>query len=420
MSDSVENAEKVNSDGKIRCQKCGERVHMISRHLEERHSDATDETSFMTLESYEKAYPEAPLESEMVTQRRKELMEKAEKEKKAKASAPVRESKTVPSSVGTSVVSTQEPFIKSTAALGELFGFGDAAEAKSSKGNPIPISVFSPPAMLDEYLPEIDTNHIFTIPLLKAVLIGLEMGINVFLYGHMGTGKSTTIENICAYTRRPWIRIQHSRDTEQSHIVGQWTVKDGETVFELGPLAYAMRHGLVYVADEYDFALPSVLAIYQPIMEGKALVIKEADLENRIIKPHPNFRFLATGNTNGSGDETGLYQGTVTQNAANFERFGIVEQVHYMPAAVEQRVIAAQAGVDANIAKDFVKFAGLIREAYGRGDVSIPISPRSLINSAKVGLRFGDLTRGIELSFLNRLDSTSEQTAREIMGRVFK
>ena len=87
-------------------------------------------------------------------------------------------------------------------------------------------------------------------------------------------------------------------------------VKNGETVFELGPLPYAMKHGMVYCADEYDFAEPAVLSIYQSVLEGKPLIIKEADLENRVIKPHPNFRFCATGNTNGAGDSFGLYQGT--------------------------------------------------------------------------------------------------------------
>lgn len=49
-----------------------------------------------------------------------------------------------------------------------------------------------------------------------------------------------------------------------------------------------MKHGWMYLADEYDFAQPNVLSVYQAVLEGKPLYIKEADAANRVIKPHPN------------------------------------------------------------------------------------------------------------------------------------
>ncbi|MDW2825454.1 hypothetical protein [Klebsiella quasipneumoniae] len=66
------------------------------------------------------------------------------------------------------------------------------------------------------------------------------------------------------------------------------------------------------------------------MLEGKALIIKEGTPEWRYVEPHKPFASIGTGNTNGSGDETGLYQGTNIQNAANFSRFGIVSHVKYM------------------------------------------------------------------------------------------
>ena len=307
----------------------------------------------------------------------------------------------------------------SKANLNEVFGFGNAKAALSSTGKPIPITTFTAPPELTAYVPEIDPAYVFDADLVKTVLLGLELGVPVYLWGHMGVGKSTVIEQICARTGRAWMRVQHARDTESSHITGQWVVRDGATVFELGPLAYAMKHGLLYVADEYDFAMPAILAVYQPVLEGKPLVIKEADVANRIIRPHPNFRMMATGNTNGAGDETGLYQGTIVQNAANYERFGIVAQVQYMPRKMEELVVRQQAGIDAASAEKLVQFANLIRERYSAGEMGLPMSPRSIINAAKIGVRMACYRRGLELSFISRLDSTSRDTAREIMGRVF-
>src|SRR5690606_3664152 len=118
---------------------------------------------------------------------------------------------------------------------------------------------------------------------------------------------------------------------------------------------------------------------YQPVLEGKALVIKEADAANRIIKPHPNFRFVATGNTNGSGDETGLYQGTNIQNAANYDRFNMVLEIKYMSPEKEVQIIMKQSGIAKGDAEKMVDFASRIREQYSSAKLSAPISPRTLI-----------------------------------------
>ena len=156
------------------------------------------------------------------------------------------------------------------------------------------------------------------------------------------------------------------------------------------------------MADEYDFSMPSVLAVYQSVLEGKSLMIKEADHANRIIKPHPNFRFIATGNTNGSGDETGLYQGTNMQNAASYDRFGVVCRVHYMSAKLETRIIVNQSRIDVADAERLVKYAKTIREAYEAGKISATVSPRALVNAALVGMRRGSLIMGIDLAFGNK------------------
>jgi cobaltochelatase CobS len=205
---------------------------------------------------------------------------------------------------------------------------------------------------------------------------------------------------------------------EERDLTGQWTVKGGETHFNLGPLPMAMKYGLTYCADEYDVALPAVLMVYQPVLEGKPLIIKDADPENRIIRPHPNFRFIATGNTNGMGDETGLYQGTLIQNAANYERFGITEEMLYPPEAVEIPLVQGQARVPVAIAQKLVKIAAMCREAYRAGKLSLPPSPRALIRAGQNGKRLGDWARGLQLAYTNRLTRVDQQAVNEIVQRV--
>lgn len=250
-------------------------------------------------------------------------------------------------------------------------------------------------------------------------MIALELNINPYVWGHKGAGKSEMFDQIAARTGRPLVRIQHTSNTEESHIVGMWTVKNGETIFELGPLALAMKHGWMYLADEYDFAQPNVLSVYQAVLEGKPLYIKEADAANRVIKPHPNFRFAATGNTNGSGDETGLYQGTNLQNSANYDRFGSVIYKSYMKKEDESLIIQKRVGLCAEDADKLVDYANLVREQYANSKISDTISPRSLINAAMIGLRRNDYKHGLKLAFTNKLTQVDQQVAEDLAQRVF-
>lgn len=378
----------------ITCLICGNGTHSIARHLKEDHPGTT-------LEEYKERFPDAPLISEKV----KQFMEKKKREKEAEQ-------------VSETTESIKKP-------LYEVFGFNenDAGMKSTTTGKAIQVSVLDTSHYTTEdevHIPRVDTDYVMKADVLKIVMFAMETNTPTLIWGMQGTGKTSIIEQVCARTKRPASRIQHSRDTEQSHIVGQWLVKNGETQFELGPLAVAMRRGYVYIADEYDFAMPSVSALYQAVMEGNPLFIKEADEANRVIHPHPNFRFFATGNTNGTGDETGLFQGTMIQNAANYERFGIVLEAQYLPPAAEEVILKNKIGLDDESASKFVRYANVTREAFKSGSISIPMSPRSLLYAAKAGVAFGSYTKGLELAYISRLDSASAQTARESAQRIFK
>ena len=225
-------------------------------------------------------------------------------------------------------------------------------------------------------------------------------------------------------TGRPFIRVQHTVNTEESHILGQMHVNSlnghAVTEFALGPLPLAMLNGWVYCADEYDFALPSVSAVYQPVLEGHSLIIKEAPAEFRVIKPHANFRFVGTGNTNGGGDETGLYQGTQIHNAANYSRFGITIEVDYAEQKVEAAIIAGQASIRLDDAKKLVAFGVEVRKSFRGALISTVISTRELITAAKLGLvRGGDWRWGLQMAFANRLSRTDREVVDGYAQRVF-
>lgn len=400
------------NDDPIICQVDNAKVHSVQSHLAKNHPD-------WTIERYKEAYPDAPLLSEKA--KRIVAANKANKAKaqQAEATRPVRQRN-----------------------FHELFNLGNAKAAMNAAGQPISVTVLDAHSEAAEpYMAQVDENYVFNIDLTKKVLVGMELAMPVYLWGYHGTGKTTIFEQVAARTRRPFLRVQHTINTEESHILGQYVVRSKAveveeidasgakhtvikqqtvTEFQLGPLPLAMLEGMIYCADEYDFAMPSVSAVYQSVLEGKPLVIKDAPPEFRVIRPHPEFRFVATGNTNGIGDETGLYQGTLVQNAANYSRFPITEEVEYMDPKIEVGVLMAQAAIDKAEAEKIVKFAKEIRNSFAESKISMTISPRELINAATLGMAFGaNWALGLKLAFANRLSRVDKKVVEDYLQRIF-
>lgn len=381
-------------EDRISCKICGEPCHAIQNHLQKSHPD-------VSVEEYLRRFPDAPLLSEFA----KDFIMKrriAENERKEA------ETKNIVNSIN-----------KQQTALDELFGLSDDQNARNKSGNQIMISLFDYKQCDRALIPDVNENYVYDTNQLKEAMYAREMNIPCYIWGHKGCGKSELIEQICARTRTPMMRVQHTINTEESQIVGQWVVRNGQTEFELGPLPTAMLNGWLYCADEYDFALPNVTALYQSVLEGKPLVIKEAPSNLRVIRPHPAFRFFATGNTNGTGDESGLYQGTNIQNSANFDRFGVVINKTYMNEESEKTILQKRCGIDEEDSDDLVKYANMIRRSYSENKISDTISPRTLITAANIGIAFGSFKRGLELSFLNKLSSSDRVVCEELAQRIY-
>lgn len=393
------------SNEKIKCQECGAMEHSIQIHLKSAHPD-------MTVAEYQAKYPDAPLLSQMA-------QDALDKKRAAKAAAESTDAVMAMAGTATATVTSLIPkghLLKKN--LHDVFDLGKVKAAMSARGEPISISCMAEHDHQD-IVPDISDNYVYDIDELKNVILAMELNIPCYIWGHKGSGKSELLEQIAARTNRPFIRVQHTVNTEESHIVGQWTVKGGATEFQLGPLPTAMLNGWTYCADEYDFGMPSVLAVYQPVLEGKSLLIKEAPPHLRIIKPHSAFRFVCTGNTNGSGDETGLYQGTLIQNGANYDRFGVVINKKYMNRKAESRILQNHCKLVAADADKMVEFATLVRQAYDAAKISDTISPRTLIYASRIGVMRGSFRQGLMLSFINKLSKVDREVSEGLAQRIF-
>lgn len=406
------------SNDKIKCQICAEEVHSIANHLKQAHGEDSSEP--MDLENYRAAYPGAELLSETAKVKMAEMKAKRDaEEQKTASNAPA---------AGAKPAASGDPDIESVF-FHEAFRFPKSTKSAFTKsGNGIPCTADSRKGGADEHMiPAWSDNYILNPDLTKTVMMALELRTPIFLYGHSGVGKSSIFKQMCAGLNRRLFRFQHTVDTEESHIVGQWVVKphinpDGSAVsvteFELGPLPTAMLNGWTYLADEIDRSSPTVLSAYQAILEGEPLIIKNAPPHLRVIKPHRLFAFGATGNTNGTGDQSGLYQATITQDAATIERFGVVAMVDYPPEKQEIAMICAATGLNEADAKKIRQFADEIRHKSFPNIVSLTIGPRVAINIARIGMMKADFVEGAMYAYCNRLPEAEKEAALSLAKRV--
>ena len=73
-------------------------------------------------------------------------------------------------------------------------------------------------------------------------------------------------------------------------------------------------------------------------VDGKMTLLDQ----NRVLRPHPAFRLLATANTVGLGDTTGLYHGTQQINQGQLDRWNLVTSLNYLPHEDETAIVLSK------------------------------------------------------------------------------
>jgi len=141
----------------------------------------------------------------------------------------------------------------------------------------------------------------------------------MFITGLSGNGKTLAVTQACAVAKREMIRVNITIETDEDDLLGGYRLKDGQTVWQNGPVIEAMERGAVLLLDEIDLASNKIMCL-QPILEGSGIYVKKI---NKFVKPKLGFNVVATANTKGQGSDDGKFIGTNVLNEAFLERFPI-------------------------------------------------------------------------------------------------
>jgi len=381
---SVDDFRALIRDSEIRClmSNCQFRGHSLVAHLRDRHQ--------MSPGQYQKKfprseYPDVTFVSRVVT----EVLRRMDR----------------------SVKRTTD--LDQFTALFEVTGAPHELFAEVSKKLPAVDETYLPyatPAAMDEYFefPKLET---------AAVLTGMMMRKNTYISGPTGCGKTELMVQIHCQMKRPFIRINMKGDATVANFIGAMRAdpKKG-TYFKPGALPIAMKAGYTLIVDEVDYTPPQIAATLNPVLEGSRNLFIEDTGET--IHAHDGFCVMATGNTAGKSDPTGVYTGTEVLNSAFLDRFGIKQTMDYLKPDVEIAMLMRrfpaskreEVSLMCNAAKE-------VREAFKQGTLSLTLSTRKLVDYLELKPTLGHL-EALNSVLMNWLDEDDKELVLGLLERV--
>ena len=275
-----------------------------------------------------------------------------------------------------------------------------------------------------EHVPDLDETYCFDHDTTLAILVALKHNRRLLIQGYHGTGKSTHIEQVTSRLNWPCIRVNLDSHISRIDLIGKDAIvlRDGKQVTEFreGILPWALQSPCALVFDEYDAGRPDVMFVIQRVLEvdGKMTLLDQ----NRVIRPHPAFRLMATANTVGLGDTTGLYHGTQQINQGQLDRWNLVATLNYLPREDEEEIVLSKVpDYDDERGRKtisaMVSVADMTRAGFMNGDISTVMSPRTVITWAENSRLFDDIATAFRMTFLNKCDELERPAVAEYYQR---
>ena len=239
----------------------------------------------------------------------------------------------------------------------------------------------------------------------------------VFITGLSGNGKTMGVTQACAEAKRELIRVNITIETDEDDLLGGYRLKDGQTVWQNGPVIEAMERGAILLLDEVDLASNKIMCL-QPILEGSGVFVKKI---NKFVKPAQGFNVIATANTKGQGSDDGKFIGTNVLNEAFLERFPVTFEQKYPSVAIEKKILnntlKASGKSDVKFVDKLTTWADVIRKTYFDGGVDEIISTRRLVHITQAYAIFDNKMKAIKMC-TNRFDDDTKNSFVELYTKV--
>jgi nitric oxide reductase NorQ protein len=191
----------------------------------------------------------------------------------------------------------------------------------------------------------------------KVFKAAFRQGLSVLLKGPTGCGKTRFLEAMAYDLGRPLITVACHDDLTTADLVGRYLLRGGETEWVDGPLTRAVREGAICYLDEVVEARQDTTVVLHPLADHR----RQLPLERLgvTLDAAPGFCLVVSYNPG--------YQ-SVLKDLKDSTRQRMVAIEFGFPAAdVEEKIVAHEAGINAETAAELVRLAQAIRRLENGG-----------------------------------------------------
>lgn len=300
--------------------------------------------------------------------------------------------------------------------------FSDLMEAEP----PYPIfEELSIPKKPQDSTPPLSTSYIFDLQHVCAALLAWKLGEPMWIVGPSGCGKTEFSRQMAALLNLGFYRLNFERRITRGMAFGQDRIMavNGTPVqkFIKGIITQAIQEPSVLLLDEWDHADNQTRMAMQPVLEGDDLRLLELGVKR--IKRHKKCLIIATSNTWGTGDESGLYgHGVEMINFSTINRFTVKIQMDY--PSEDEEILALHdfhTGITSDqrrAIKNITKITSLVRDGFKNGTVTFPVTTRDVFAWVAKYLLIDDIYKTAELTFLSAFPERDKGPILEIIQRV--
>jgi len=233
-------------------------------------------------------------------------------------------------------------------------------------------------------------------------IIESQMFFPVYISGMSGNGKTMMVEQACAKTKREYVRVQISPETDEDDLIGGFRLIDGETVFQKGPVIKAMEAGAILLIDEIDRGSNKIMCL-QGVLEGNPILIKKT---GETVSPANGFNVIATANTKGQGSDDGRFVAAQVIDEAFLERFVASIDQPFPTSPIETKIVEKHMNSydvdDSEFVTKLVAWSKIIRKTFDDDGVDEVVSTRRLCHIIS---RFEAETREAFLDLYTKIDT---------------
>jgi len=196
----------------------------------------------------------------------------------------------------------------------------------------------------------------------------------LLLKGPTGCGKTRLVEHMAARLGRPLISVSCHDETSAVDLVGRYLIGGGgETFWQDGPVARAVREGAILYLDEFAEARSDVVVVIHPLSDHRRqLYIERTDEE---IEAAEGFMLVASYNP-------GYQHGLKDLKPSTKQRF-LSLAFDYPTREVEVEIIQGESGIGENDAKRLAALGARLRALDTIALAEAP-STRLLVSAARL------------------------------------